>query len=80
MSEGGPRKRIHEAVQATNDQQDELDDALLVGWVLVAEWMDPEGDRWLSKVSGTNGGEDSPNSWTERGYLHEVLYHWLKGG
>jgi hypothetical protein len=74
----GIRHRIHEVVQGTNDQQDELEDAVLVGWVLVSEWMDPTGERWLSKMSGSNGGDSGPTRWTERGYLHEALYNWAK--
>ncbi len=70
------RKRIHEAIQDTNDSNRELEEAVLIGWALVAEWSDPEGERWLSTASGSGSGEDSPPFWQTRGYLHEALQNW----
>lgn len=70
------RERVHAAIQETNDAQDDLDGAVLTGWVTVCEWMDPDGDRWISFLSGTDGGEKTPPPWTIRGYLHEALFHW----
>jgi hypothetical protein len=69
------RKRIHAAVQESNDSDPSIEGAILIGYVMVAEWMDPEGERWLSTISGIQGGDDSPPPWQVEGYLHNVLYH-----
>ena len=47
------------------------DGSLLVGWLVVAEWEAPNGDRWLSKFSGDAHRELT--QWRERGYAHEVV-------
>lgn len=43
--------------------------ATLTGWVIVSEWMDDDGDRWLSR-----GWAASKAKWEVDGMLHEVLY------
>ena len=40
----------------------------LVGWVLMAEWAEPSGDRFLSRMLS---GSTTP--WQVKGYLHEGL-------
>lgn len=45
------------------------DSAVLTGWVLVAEWMDEEGEKWISK-----GCADNLTTWAANGFLHEALY------
>lgn len=47
-------------------------DAILVGFLVVAEWETPDGERWISKNSGDHG-RDLP-SWRERGYAADVVY------
>jgi hypothetical protein len=59
------REAIHEALQ---EHMPRGEDALLTGWVIVAEWVDHEGERWLSK-----GHAASTSSWTAKGMLHEAL-------
>lgn len=67
-----PRKRIHEAIQASRAGS-ELDGAVLVGWVTVAEWMSPDGERWITCASGESGGESAPAVWRSEGLLHHAL-------
>ena len=49
---------------------------LLLGYVVVSEWMTVDGDRYLSQESGTGHTGDSLPKWTVRGYLNEALNHW----
>lgn len=67
-----PRQRIGEAVQASAAGDEDIDGAVLVGWVTVAEFMDPSGEKWLSLVAGDARGE-TPPIWQIQGYLHNML-------
>lgn len=60
------RESIHESIQ-----QHVLlgEKALLTGWVLVAEWADHDGARWLTKACAA-----ATTSWTAGGMLHDALY------
>ncbi len=60
------REAIHKAIQQ-NMQTGK--DAILTGWALVAEWIDHEGERWLSKAHAA-----STTQWAARGMHHEVLH------
>lgn len=61
------RERIAQALQ--NAQGHALD-GLLVGWIIVAEWLDPaDGQRWLSRLA-----HEGSTSWQRQGYLHNALY------
>ena len=44
----------------------------LTSFVLVAEWMSPSGDKWLSRYSGNGAGDPLPR-WTGDGLLHYGL-------
>ena len=66
MADPDPRDAIHEAIQKHAPRGQ---DAILTGWVLVAEWIDHEGERWLSKAHAA-----STANWTARGMHHEALY------
>lgn len=49
---------------------EEIDGAtVLTGWVVVLEWMDEQGTRWLSR-----GWAASKANWEADGMLHEALY------
>ena len=39
-------------------------EAMLLGWYLISEWTDGNGDRWVSRV-----GSDKLHRWTRMGYL-----------
>ena len=70
------RKLVHEVVQTTNDSNPDLEGSVLTGWVLISEWSDPEGQRWLSRLSGSGMGESSPPPWQQQGYLWNALNGW----
>ena len=67
------RQNIHEAIQASRCENDKLDQSVLVGWVVIAEWVGSDGTRSLVRMSGTAGGSQ-PAPWQTRGYLHEALF------
>jgi hypothetical protein len=43
-------------------------EVLLTGWVVVAEWMDAGGDRFISRMLS-----DGSTPWQAKGYLYEGL-------
>lgn len=61
------REAIAAAVQAAAPQN--RPEALLVGWVVVAEWVDGNGARWLSRWSS-----ETVTAWQMDGMLHHALY------
>lgn len=68
------REAIHGAIQQHGRMGTE-DGAVLTGWALVAEWMDADGERWLSKAHAPH-----TSSWTAKGMHHEALYgEWPDG-
>lgn len=47
---------------------------VLVGWIVIAEYSDLDGKRWLGVRSGTAPDTDHlTTSWQRRGYLDEAL-------
>jgi hypothetical protein len=70
----GVRKAVNDVLQ---DYAIEVDGsrALLVGWCVVAEWMAPDGNRWLSFLGTDARGEPAP-TWQAQGYLHNALHDW----
>lgn len=42
--------------------------AALTGWVVVSEWMDDSGERWLSSIRS-----EFTTRWAEIGMLYEVI-------
>jgi hypothetical protein len=60
------REAIHAAIQ---EHAPRGEDAVLTGWALVAEWMDHDGERWLSRAHSA-----TIPAWTAKGMHHEVLY------
>jgi len=43
-------------------------DVELVGWVLMAEWKELDGQKFLTRLVG-----DATSAWQVKGYLHEGL-------
>jgi hypothetical protein len=62
------REAIHDAIQE-HGRMGVDDGAVLTGWTLVAEWMTPDGERWLSKAHGAH-----TTSWAAKGMMHEALF------
>lgn len=48
-------------------------EAMLTKFVVVSEWVDTEGNRYLAKRSATGMGESVPH-WDVKGLLHEGLF------
>lgn len=67
------RQHLGDAIQNVAGMNDELEGAVLTGWVIVAEWMAPTGNRWLSQFHGSANGDRCPN-WQLQGYLHNALF------
>jgi hypothetical protein len=60
------RDAIHAAIQQHAPKGSE---AVLTGWALVAEWMDHDGERWLSRAHSS-----SLPKWAANGMYHEAIY------
>lgn len=66
------RDVIDEAIQSSST----VPGAMLTGWVVISEWMDASGQRWLSK-----GHAASKAPWEANGMMHEALYgDWPREG
>jgi len=64
------RDRIHEVLQEVGGMNGTDDRAaLLTGWVVVTEWIDEDGETWLSKSHSA-----SVSHWAANGMHHEALY------
>jgi hypothetical protein len=69
------RERLHETIQATVSIDNDLPDgAVLMGWVTIAEWMAPDGKRWLSIIDGAADPSEGLAAWQRQGYLHNALF------
>ena len=73
MAESTREQAIHDAIEASANENEALDGSVLVGWVVIAEWVGADGVRSLVRMGGTPGGS-SPPTWQTRGYLHEALF------
>lgn len=68
------RETLHETIQGTIAIDEDMPEgAVLLGWLTVAEWMAPDGKRWLSLIDGDARGEGCP-AWQRQGYLHNALF------
>lgn len=64
------RSRLHDAIaEYTPDITEATGGAVLTGWVVIAEWMDADGKRYLSNCIAEN-----TTPWTARGMMHDVLF------
>jgi hypothetical protein len=67
-----PREALFEAIQTTARDDKDIEGAVLIGFLVVAEWKAPDGDGvWISKISGDYSGPLPP--WRQRGYASEVV-------
>lgn len=65
-------EKIHDAISEVI-QEDELEDTVLVGWVLVYEGAHKEGKRSLTLLSSDALGEEGLSPWQVLGYIHHVI-------
>lgn len=63
------RDAIHAALQESGPVHRDDRAAILIGWVVVTEWIDETGGRWLSKCHSS-----SLPHWLAAGLHHEALY------
>ena len=72
MDVSDPRRdTIHQTIQELGPAGMEKQ-AVLVGWAIVCDWMDEDGERWLSKAHSA-----SLPTWSADGLHHAALYdHW----
>lgn len=70
MAEQPEEKRdaLHAAIQQAGPEFDS-GHAVLTGWAMVAEWMDEQGERWLSRAHAAG-----MTSWAVKSLHHEALY------
>ena len=66
MTDADPRDAIHAAIQAHAPRGE---DAVLTGWAIECEWMDHDGERWLSKTHAPATAQ-----WAARGMHHEASF------
>lgn len=65
-------REIREALEQPIRNYADLDGAMLVGWVVLGEWSDPEGERWITKTAG-DVNDANPPIWTVKGWLYHAL-------
>jgi hypothetical protein len=61
------RDRVNTALQDCRPHED-MEGALLTGWVVVAEWTDREGKQWLSRFM-----DEHSSSWKVSGMLRHAI-------
>jgi hypothetical protein len=60
-------------ISAALDQTcSELEGAITTNWIVVAERMTPDGERWLTQFSG-DASDDCPPIWHRRGLLTHAI-------
>ncbi len=55
------------------DEENEKIESMLTKFVVVCEWIDGQGNRYLTKRSSDGTGEAIPG-WDVKGLLHEGLF------
>ena len=62
------KSRIHGAIQNEAPGLAEKQNAMLSGWLLVTEWIDEDGQRWMAHM-----GDDESPAWTRMGFLKAAM-------
>ena len=63
----------HESFVEAFQNAAEMDDAVLVSYALVCEWVDTDGKRWLTRVDADASG-NRLSAWTRQGLLFNALH------
>jgi hypothetical protein len=74
VSEGTPRERFGALIQAEVSDEEEME-AVLVGWVMVAEWVGPNSEAWMTRLDGNAAGDALP-TWRRDGLLDYAKGDW----
>lgn len=64
------------AVEFTNEGTGDEQRGLVIGWLVIAEVLAPDGERWLTSYSGDAAGEKLLPRWQAQGYAHSLLHDW----
>jgi hypothetical protein len=68
--EGDPRReKTREFFQLLGPSDPDEAGSVLTGWVVVQEWMNPAGEKFLIR-----GWDQACALWSVKGMMHEVLY------
>lgn len=62
------QERLHRVISKTNDAQDAVEGAVLRNWVVVADWVGVDGQKWLTHTSSENA-----SAWESVGLLQTAL-------
>jgi len=66
------RNKLVQLVQQEVMDDPEMDKPILTGMVMVAEFVDSNGERMLFKLSSNRDAEALPQ-WTTMGFLHSAM-------
>jgi len=66
------REKIVSLIQQDVMDDPDLNQPILTGVVMIAEFVDSNGERMLLKISSNRDGEALPH-WTTLGYLHSGM-------
>ena len=72
MNKQSTRDKLVQLVQREVLDDTELERPILTGMVMVAEFVDTNGERMLFKLSSNRDGEALPH-WTTLGFLHSAM-------
>ena len=64
-------RRIREALEGPVREYAEVE-GVLTGFVVLAEWSAPDGQRWITKTAG-DVNDEGPAIWTVKGWLYHAL-------
>lgn len=64
---------VRDALSSTRRGDEDLDGAVLTRFAAVVEWMDPDGEKWLSIVDG-DAGDQRLKRWDVQGLLFNVMH------
>jgi hypothetical protein len=70
VDDSDPRRdKTREFFQGLGPADPEKEGSVLTGWVVVQEWMDPAGEKTL-----TRAWDHTLAEWAAKGMMHEVLF------
>lgn len=64
-----PREKTREFFQLLGAPEADDAGSVLTGWVVVQEWMNPDGCKFLVRA-----WDEALPLWTVKGIMHEVLF------
>jgi hypothetical protein len=79
--EAAPARHVFNAIQETAGMTETVEGHVLIGCVVIAEWLGPDGRRYLTGLSSDANGDGVPE-WTVQGYLTNAiggLAEWFYG-